>query len=234
MGRLFPIKKYRFIRRDIDGNAINTFSMGGLDLTANVVCKPCNEGWMSDIESKYAQPAMEALIIGGKTDFTISKARAKAIALFAFKTAVVIDHMGGDPPSLGDLFVTLLRRNRLFPPTFKCGLLDFFRWPAEESTRIIARRPFLNRDGSSSTYALIWSAILCFKWFVPGIVRSPLLVLRRVLNTWLYRFGRDSRKTFAGRLPMSSGLRPTLCGFLRDGEFLVLGRLEVRRFGNMP
>src|SRR5947209_10860699 len=116
MGRLFPIKKYRFIRRDIDGNAINTFSMGGLDLTANVVCKPCNEGWMSDIESKYAQPAMEALIIGGKTDFTISKARAKAIALFAFKTAVVIDHMGGDPPFFRRSLRYAFAANKIIPP----------------------------------------------------------------------------------------------------------------------
>jgi len=99
--------------------------MGGLDLTANVVCKPCNEGWMSDIESKYAQPAMEALIIGGKTDFTISKARAKAIALFAFKTAVVIDHMGGDPPFFRRSLRYAFAAKQIIPPDVQMWFAGF-------------------------------------------------------------------------------------------------------------
>lgn len=64
----------------------------GLDWTAKVVCKRCNETWMSDIESRHAKPAMADLILG-ETEVTISRSRAHSMAVFAFKAAVVLDHM---------------------------------------------------------------------------------------------------------------------------------------------
>jgi hypothetical protein len=99
MGELLKIKKLRFIQRDTAGVPINTFALPGLDLKAKVVCKSCNEGWMSNMESQHARPAMERLITGVDTQFTFSHLRANRIALFAFKTAVIIDHMSrGNPP----------------------------------------------------------------------------------------------------------------------------------------
>ena len=47
---------------------------------------------MSDIEERHAQPAMKDLIIG-KLDIPIPQSRADSIALFAFKTAVIVEHM---------------------------------------------------------------------------------------------------------------------------------------------
>jgi hypothetical protein len=47
---------------------------------------------MSDIESQRAQPAMKDLI-AGKVDIHISQPHANSIALFAFKTTVVIEHL---------------------------------------------------------------------------------------------------------------------------------------------
>jgi hypothetical protein len=47
---------------------------------------------MSSVESAHAKPAMADLIVGDK-ELTISETQAKGIAVFAFKTAVVAEHM---------------------------------------------------------------------------------------------------------------------------------------------
>ena len=64
-----------------------------LDWKANVVCATCNNTWMSRIEDTRAKPAMEALITGS-IDITIDQSRANDIAIFAFKTSVILDHRG--------------------------------------------------------------------------------------------------------------------------------------------
>ncbi len=92
MRDLFPTKTFRFFQYDEDGTATSTWSMPGIDLTANVVCKPCNEGWMSNLESQRAKPAMTDLILGDK-HFRIRRGRAHSLAIFAFKTAVIVNHM---------------------------------------------------------------------------------------------------------------------------------------------
>lgn len=97
MGRLFTSTKYRFIRRNEDGEVIKQWPMSAIDLTAKVVCKACNEGWMSNLEQRHAMPAMTDLIIG-KTELISLQLRTDAIARFAFKTAVIIDHMQRDEP----------------------------------------------------------------------------------------------------------------------------------------
>ena len=94
MRKLFKSKKFRFSQRDSAGKIVKQWSQPGIDLKARVVCKPCNEGWMSNLENQYAQPAMSDLIVG--KDVLISESQAKSIALFAFKTAVVVDRMGRD------------------------------------------------------------------------------------------------------------------------------------------
>jgi hypothetical protein len=62
-----------------------------LNWKAKVVCGTCNNGWMSEIET-HAKPAMTDLIVG-EIDVPISGPRARDIARFAFKSAVVVDHM---------------------------------------------------------------------------------------------------------------------------------------------
>lgn len=96
MRQLFKSKKFRFSQRDSAGKIVKQWSMPGIDLKAKVVCKPCNEGWMSSLEDQHAKPAMYDLIVG-KNVF-ISESSAKSIALFAFKTAVIVDHMGRNEP----------------------------------------------------------------------------------------------------------------------------------------
>jgi hypothetical protein len=63
-----------------------------LNWRAKVVCEPCNNGWMSNIESQHAKPAMTDLI-GGKLDIPIPQSHANSIALFAFKTTIVLEHL---------------------------------------------------------------------------------------------------------------------------------------------
>jgi hypothetical protein len=91
MDELFPGRK-RFTGRNEKGELTFQRIAHGLDWTARVVCKRCNETWMSDIESKHAKPAMTDLIMG-KTGVTISRARAQSLAVFGFKTAVIFDHL---------------------------------------------------------------------------------------------------------------------------------------------
>lgn len=89
---LFPAKKFIFIQRNQAGKALKTWYSPKIDLTTKVVCKRCNESWMSAIENEHAKPAMSDLILGNKV-LTVSQSRANSIALFAFKTAVIVDHM---------------------------------------------------------------------------------------------------------------------------------------------
>jgi len=91
MNDLFPGKK-RFMRKNEKGEIIEQWSSESLNWKAKVVCKPCNQGWMSNIESQHAKPALTDLI-RDKVGLPISQSRATSLAIFAFKSAVVFDHI---------------------------------------------------------------------------------------------------------------------------------------------
>ena len=91
MDDLFPGKK-RFTSKNEKGEIIKQWEDASLSWKAKVVCRRCNNGWMSDMESKHAKPAMTGLIRGNE-EATITKSHARSIALFGFKTAVIFDHM---------------------------------------------------------------------------------------------------------------------------------------------
>jgi hypothetical protein len=91
MNLLLPGEK-RMRRLDPEGNSLDAWTSPGLDLKAKVVCESCNNGWMSALEQEHAMPAIADLIIGN-LDVPISQQTARSIALFAFKTAVILDHM---------------------------------------------------------------------------------------------------------------------------------------------
>jgi hypothetical protein len=99
------------------GRNSKTFSQKSIDYTAKVVCEQCNNGWMSDIESLHAKPSLTPLVTG-KFDIPITPAIARSIAIFAFKTAVVIDCSNR---RAGPFFSRHLRhafRRSLFIPNF--------------------------------------------------------------------------------------------------------------------
>jgi hypothetical protein len=88
---ILPARTFTFSKRE-KGN-VKSWQASELNLKARVVCGPCNHGWMSDIDNNEAKPILRHLIVdlGPRR---ISIYRLISIALFAFKTAVVADHMG--------------------------------------------------------------------------------------------------------------------------------------------
>lgn len=90
MGEMFPAPK-AFKTTDRFGN-VRTWSAPGLDMKAKVVCETCNNTWMSDIEAKHAKPVMSPMM-RGDFNVTFRKEQARSLALFAFKSAAVIDSL---------------------------------------------------------------------------------------------------------------------------------------------
>lgn len=114
MNKLVPGKK-KFTLRNTNREIIANWVSPELDWKANVVCEPCNTHWMSNIESMHAKPSMAELITG-KLDIPIDQTRADSIALFAFKTAVVFDHISRDREPFFERSVRHEFRNSLTIP----------------------------------------------------------------------------------------------------------------------
>lgn len=95
MNALLPgVKSFKI--KDARGKIKNQWKCPVLNLKAYVVCKKCNNGWMSVIEKRHAKPAISDLI-AGKLDVPIPQSKANSIVLFAFKTAVILDYMAEIP-----------------------------------------------------------------------------------------------------------------------------------------
>lgn len=95
MRELFPNSKIKFTSLSEDREIVRQWTSRDIDMTARVVCEKCNNEWMSSLESSHAKPAMADLIVGNKV-LIISEMQARGIAVFAFKTAVVAEHMKRD------------------------------------------------------------------------------------------------------------------------------------------
>jgi hypothetical protein len=67
---------------------------GSINLKAHVVCEPCNNTWMSDIDAE-AKMTMKDMIRCA-AHVTLLRRGIASIATFAFKTAVVADHVRPD------------------------------------------------------------------------------------------------------------------------------------------
>lgn len=124
MNALFPGEKIFHNKTDRENQKV--WSGSELDWKVKVVCEACNNGWMSEIEWLNAEPALTDLIIG-KAHIPVPRSRARAIALFAFKTAVILEHMRRDLPVR--FFPKLVRhRFREFleiPPTVRMWMAGF-------------------------------------------------------------------------------------------------------------
>lgn len=101
-----------------DGRVFN-YGAADLNWKVKVVCGPCNSGWMSDIETDHAEPALTPLIVG-KVGVPISEEWARSLAIFAFKTAAVIDLMPvrqkKSPPFFSHSIRSAFRDNLAIPP----------------------------------------------------------------------------------------------------------------------
>jgi hypothetical protein len=92
MNKIVPGEKH-FAVKDENRQIIRDWKGPELNWKVNVVCETCNNGWMSDLEAQHAMPSMSDLITG-KLDIPIDQKRADSIALFGFKTAVIVDYAG--------------------------------------------------------------------------------------------------------------------------------------------
>lgn len=111
---LLPGRK-RFNVRNDKRQIIKTWTSPELNWKAKVVCKDCNGGWMSNLEDKHAKPSLSDLITG-KKGIPIDQSRAKSIAVFAFKTAVVLDHLVRNRTPFFDIAARHEFRNSLTIP----------------------------------------------------------------------------------------------------------------------
>lgn len=89
MESLFP-GELRLRRTNQEGEQTER-KVDKIDWKARVVCETCNNTWMSHIEHSHAKPVMTPLITG-EIGIPIGSNEARSLALFAFKTAVVLDH----------------------------------------------------------------------------------------------------------------------------------------------
>jgi hypothetical protein len=124
MSTVLPSKK---IMRKFgeDGLPVRVWFNSEIDIQAKVVCASCNS-WLGDaVENAHAKPALKDLI-SGKRGITISPERAGSIALFAFKTAIVLDHMSRNIPQR--FFSPDIRRrfreNLEIPPTVMIWIVN--------------------------------------------------------------------------------------------------------------
>lgn len=124
MNEYFPGEKTFYIY-DQHGKLAHQWSDSVLNWKARVVCKPCNEGWMSNIESQHAKPAMADLLMG-KVDVPIDQSRARSLALFAFKAAVIFNHMRRNAePFFTGTMRTRFRKSRIIPSNVHMWLAGF-------------------------------------------------------------------------------------------------------------
>jgi hypothetical protein len=96
--KVLPFKKgIRFTIRNDKREIVRMWTAPELNWETNVVCGKCNSGWMSELENNHAKPAMVNLILD-KRGTRVGLSRARSIALFAFKTAVIFDHLARKRP----------------------------------------------------------------------------------------------------------------------------------------
>lgn len=98
MRELFPGKKT--VSYSTTSGINRKYACEELDWKAKVVCERCNNTWMSEIENQHAKAVLTPLITG-QVDVPIRLSEARSIALYAFKTAVILDHAysrSGDHP----------------------------------------------------------------------------------------------------------------------------------------
>ena len=86
--KLLPKTRYRNER--VDGEAKTTWTTTRLDQTANVVCKTCNETWMSALENEAKSLLAEVIIDGKQTTF--GRKDMMFLAAYAFKNAVIANY----------------------------------------------------------------------------------------------------------------------------------------------
>jgi len=91
IGELLNFPSYEWRRVDPQSHEQQFGRSGGMNFTAKVVCKPCNNTWMSTIEGRTKDVFSSVIKDGTQTMLSLSD--IVTLATFAFKCSVVASHM---------------------------------------------------------------------------------------------------------------------------------------------
>jgi hypothetical protein len=94
-------------RAVVRGSALQ-FQDGDADLTAKIICRTCNNGWVAQID--HAAARIMRPLIRGQSEVTLDRGGQSAVGAWIYKTALMFDAAkhGSDGPSasLRDGFMT--------------------------------------------------------------------------------------------------------------------------------
>lgn len=124
IGDLFKTSGYNFRRLNTATGSRLAWRRPSLGEKTKVVCKTCNNTWMSNLENE-SKAAFAGMIRDG-TEISVLSRGASLLAAFAFKCAVVADHA---EPHEGPFFSRFARRrfreSRQIPPGVRMWLAAF-------------------------------------------------------------------------------------------------------------
>jgi hypothetical protein len=106
IGPLLNASSYNWRYTDPKTGKIKLWKSKSLDQTAKVVCKACNEGWMSNLESE-SKATLSVMIRDGVQLSLLPRAVA-TFAAFAFKNAIIANYMN---PHLEPFFTPAVRHH---------------------------------------------------------------------------------------------------------------------------
>src|SRR4051812_18989685 len=89
---LYPTGKRVVIFHRQSGGPIQSRPSASIDVTLKIVCSECNSQWLSQLEDLHMKPLLADAIKAGAPK-TFTQEDLIAIVVWAFKTAIVVDHM---------------------------------------------------------------------------------------------------------------------------------------------
>jgi hypothetical protein len=124
------------------------------DQTVNRVCKPCNEGWLNDLE-KQVEDTLVSAIKGVKTELTHEM--SMAVATWAAKTAAVRSLQDKEPQGIPNEHFRYIYEHRACPPNTAVWMahIGYCRATSHRHVRRLSQL-----DGTNQTAAQHFTSLL--------------------------------------------------------------------------
>ncbi len=126
IGRLLPshISGFNFSYHDTQTGERREWSQPTMDQKTKLVCKPCNEGWMSKVEDG-ASRTLSGTVRDGSPVCLLPNGIV-SLAAFSFKCAVLANHMApNEEPFFSPFMRHRFRDNLEIPPGVQMWIGDF-------------------------------------------------------------------------------------------------------------
>jgi hypothetical protein len=141
-----------------EDGSVHSFPMRAFQQQVRVVCKPCNEGWMNDLETSV-KDLLGPMIRHGRAT-RLARFEQKQFAMWAIKTAMMLNYL-------------YPRQQRVVPDT---QLTDFYAAKAPLSTHsvwIAARESLENEEAELTLSPVIMQALGAYFIEPPGANDAP-------------------------------------------------------------